>query len=210
MSQLNANIPYTECTIRKEWIGMEDTPGFIFGVKSLINHPLLFHFQTNFGAVVWNLPISAFYHKEGYDALSTDEQKRLSLLESWDCQSSSISVLSFDFLQHKRVDVFCRDGEWRTGVYLFTIDDYPTDPNTVNTGYSADMDSKCFHFITLDDGNFCIQPNNLIRWHNPDFIKPYDKENPPKFKIKADRLSSEDVDMTYAKSPYYIYRAENL
>jgi hypothetical protein len=210
MSQLNANIPYTECTIRKEWMGMEDTPGFIFGVKSLINHPLLFHFQTNFGAVVWNLPISAFYHKEGYDVLSTDEQKRLSLLESWDCQSSAISVLSFHFLQHKRVDVFCRDGQWRSGIYLFTIDDYPTDPNTVNTGYSADMDSKCFHFITLDDGNFCVQPNNLLRWHNPDFIKPYDKENPPKFKIKADRLSSEDVDMTYAKSPYYIYRAENL
>jgi hypothetical protein len=60
----------------------------------------------------------------------------------------------------------------------------------------------------MDCGNFCIQPNNLLRWHNADFVKPYDKESPPKIKINNPRMSSEDVDMTYANSPYYIYRTE--
>lgn len=211
MAQLNANTPYIECKIRKEFIGLEeDLPGFIFGVKSVINYPMLFHFQSNIGAIMWNMPISAFQHQDDYDVLDTNEQKRLSLLESWDCQSNAISVTCFKFLQHKRVDVFCRDGKWRSGIYHFTIDDYETDPNSINVGYSEDLDSKCFHFIELDCGNFCIQPNNLLRWHNADYIKPYEKENPPKIKINNPRMSSEDIDMTYANSPYYIYRPEKI
>ena len=211
MAQLNANTPYIECKIRKEFIGLEeDLPGFIFGVKSVINYPMLFHFQSNIGAIMWNMPISAFQHKDDYDILDANEQKRLSLLESWDCQSNDISTICFKFLQHKRVDVFCRDGKWRSGIYLFTIDDYVSEPNAINVGYSEDLDSKCFHFIELDCGNFCIQPNNLLRWHNADFIKPYEKESPPKIKINNPRMSSEDIDMTYANSPYYIYRPENI
>jgi hypothetical protein len=211
MAQLNANTPYIECKIRKEFVGLEeDLPGFIFGVKSVINYPMLFHFQSKVGAIMWNMPISAFQHKDDYDVLSNNEQKRLSLLESWDCQSNDIATTCFKFLQHKRVDVFCRDGKWRSGIYLFTIDDYVSEPNAINVGYSEDLDSKCFHFIEMDCGNFCIQPNNLLRWHNADFIKPYDKETPPKIKINNPRMSSEDIDMTYANSPYYIYRPEKI
>lgn len=211
MSQLNANIPYIECSIRKEFIGLnENLSGYIFGVKSQINYPLLFHFQSSIGAIFWNIPISGFVHSEEYDRLSDVESKRLTLLQTWDCQSNAISVTCFKFLQHKRVDVFCRDGVWRSGIYHFTIDDYETDPNIINIGYSEDMDSKCYHFIELDCGNFAVQPNNLLRWHNADFIKPYDKDNPPKIKLNNPRLSSEDVDMTYAKSPYYIYRSEKF
>lgn len=210
MAQLNVNIPYTECKIRKEYTGLDyDLSGFIFGAKSQLNYPLLFHFQSEIGAVFWNMPISAFQHKNQYDILDKDEQKRLSLLETWDCQSTAISVTCFKFLQYKRVDVFCRDGLWRSGIYNFTLDDYDTDPNAINVGYSQDMDSKCFHFIELDCGNFAVQPNNLLRWHNADFIKPYNKDNPPKIKLNNPRISSEDIDMTFAKSPYYIYRAEN-
>jgi len=210
MSQLNANTPYIECKIRKEFIGLEeDLSGYIFGVKSVLNYPMMFHFQSSIGAIFWNMPISAFQHHDDYDTISTDEKKRLSILETWDCQSTAIAVTCFKFLQHKRVDVFCRDGVWRSGVYHFTIDDYETDPNTVNVGYSEDTDSKCFHFIKLDCGNFCIPPNNLLRWHNADFIKPYDKNDPPKILLNNPRMSSEDHDLTYANSPYYIYRAEH-
>jgi hypothetical protein len=190
MSQLNANTPYIECKLRKIITGLDyDLSGFIFGVKSIINYPILFHFQSVEGAVVWNMPISAFKWKDDYEIMDEDEQKRLSLLESWDAQSYSISTITFKFLQNKQVDVFCRDGEWRRGIYL---------------------DSKCFHFIQLDNGNFCIQPNNLLRWHNPDFIFPYDKKSPPKFKINNPFMSSEHIDMSYAKSPYYIYRPSDI
>jgi hypothetical protein len=210
MAQLNANIPYVQCNIRKEHTGLDvNLFGYIFGVKSILNHPLLFHFQGENGVVVWNCPISAFFWGDDYDVMSQEEDKRLQLLESWDAQSNGVAVTTFKFLQNKKVDVFCRDKIWRSGEYMFTIDDYVTDENEVGCGYSIDADSKCFHFIILDNGNFCIQPNNLIRWHNPDFIIPYDKNDPPKFKIVSDYNFSEHIDRTYGNSPYFFYTHEN-
>lgn len=210
MAQLNANIPYVACYIRKEFTGLpEDMFGYMFGVKSMLNRPLHFHFQSKIGAMFWNQPISAFVHLENYDVLSNDENIRLSLLESWDCQSNNIAVTTFAFLQNKQVDVFCRDKVWRKGSYLFTIDDYEGDLNEINVGYSNDQDSKCYHFIVLEDGNFCVQPNNLLRWHNPDFIVPYDKENPPKMEIFKEPLTSEKIDRSYGNSPYYFYESHD-
>ena len=209
MAQLNANTPYIQCLIRKEYTGLEkETIGYIFGCKAMLNYPMLFHFQSNFGAVFWNMPISAFCWKEDYDRLNDDEESRLSMLESWDCQSSNIATSCFKFLENKRVDVFCRDKKWREGTYLFTIDDYEEEPNAINVGYSNNMDSKCFHFIELKDGNYCIQPNNLLRWHNADFIKPYDKSSPPKLKVNSEYISSERIDRTYGNSAYYFYGAD--
>lgn len=206
MAQLNANTPYIWCYIRKEITGLErDLEGYIFGVKSMLNYPMLFHFQSEIGAVFWNIPISGFYHLEDYDVLSENEETRLQLLETWDCQSTAIATTCFKFLQHKKVDVFCRDKVWRSGKYHFTIDDYETDVNEINVGYSQDMDSKCYHFIELEDGNFCIQPNNLLRWNNCDFIVPFDKNNPPKIKLNNPLMSSENIDRTYGNSPYYFY-----
>ena len=209
MAQLNANTPYVQAKIRKYHTGAsEDYEGYIFGVKSMLNRPLHFHFLSSIGAIFWNMPISAFYHEDDYDILSESEETRLSLLQTWDCQSNNIAVTTFAFLQNKRVDVRCRDKVWRSGHYLFTIDDYEGDLNELNVGYSNDQDSKCYHFIILEDGNFCVQPNNLLRWHNPDFIVPYDKDNLPKLKINKDQLSSEDIDRTYGNSPYYFYSSD--
>jgi hypothetical protein len=211
MSTLNANIPYTKCYIRNSYIGLGDgvTEGYLFGVKCIINKPLLFHFQSNFGAVFFMQPLSAFVHKENFDLLSDNEQTRLSLLQTWDCQSNFVSVTTFSFLQYKRVDIHCRDGKWRAGKYLFTIDDYHGDLNEINVGYSTDNDSKCYQFIELEDGNYCAHPNNLLRWHNPDFIVPYDKDNIPKLKINSKDFTSEDIDRSYGNSPYYFYNDTN-
>ena len=209
MAQLNANLPYINCFIRNKYIfGPEDnglTDGYSFGVKSMINRPMHFHFQSNFGAVFWQMPISAFVHKEGYDELSEDEQRRLSLLQTWDCQDNDIAVTTFGFLQHRRVDVFCRDRVWRSGKYICTIDDYEGDLNELNIGYANDQDSKCYHLLELDDGNFAIPPNNLLRWHNPDFIVPYPMDNPPKVKIFNNPMTSEDIDRSFGNSPYFFY-----
>lgn len=209
MAQLNANTPNIACFIRKEITGYErHLEGYIFGVKSIMNYPMLFHFQSSIGAIFWNMPIHAFFHTENFDIISTNEQTRLQILQTWDCQSNAIATICFKFLQNKRVDVYCRDKQWRSGKYLFTIDDYHTDVNEINVGYSQDMDSKCYHFIELDNGNFCIHPNNLLRWHNPDFIVPYDKENPPKIKINNPLISSEDIDRSYGNTAYYFYANE--
>lgn len=206
MAQLNVNTPYIKCLLRKEFTGMDkNLEGYIFGAKSLLNYPLLFHFQGSNGAIFWNVSVNYFCHKEDYDRLSEDEETRLQMLESWDCQSNAITATCFKFLENKIVDVFCRDKAWRKGTYVFTLDDYEGEPNQINVGHSNSIDSKCFHFIWLDDGNICLQPNNLCRWHNADFVVPFDKANPPKIKIQKDLIFSENIDRTYGNSPYYFY-----
>lgn len=212
MATLNANLPYTECYVREQYVKPNGTgvmPGYIFGAKAMINRPMHFHFLSSIGAIFWQLPISAFCHREDYDVLSDNEQTRLQLLQTWDCQSNSIAVTTFSFLQNKRVDVHCRDDQWRSGRYICTIDDYDGDPNELNVGYANDQDSKCYQFIQLDDGNYCIQPNNLLRWHNADYIIPYDINNVPKLKVYKDRMYSEDVDRTYGNSAYYFYQQKD-
>lgn len=210
MAQLNANMPYLECYLRKEYTGLdEDLYGYMFGVKAMLNRPLHFHFLSSIGAIFWNVPISGFYHSESYEVFDRGgEEGRLSMLQTWNCQSNDIAVTTFAFLQYKKVDVFCRDGVWREGVYLFTIDDYEGDLNYLNTGYANDQDSKCFHFIQLNNGNYCIHPNNLLRWHDPNFVIPYDKRSPPKIKMPNVQFTCENIDRSYGNSPYYFYTFE--
>ena len=83
MAQLNANIPYVSCFIRNKYIFPKDdgglTEGYIFGCKSMLNRPMHFHFQSCFGANIWQVPISAFCQNKDFDILSSDEKKRQNL-----------------------------------------------------------------------------------------------------------------------------------
>ena len=196
MPQLNANIPYQCCYVRNKLLFNNNdndfTECYIFGVKSIINRPLLFHCQLQNGAVFWSLPISAFVWKKDYVFLGENEQERLSNLQWWDCQSNDISVTCFSYLQNYKVEVISRNNkEWMEGKYLFTIDDYYADLNSLPLGYATDSDSKCFHFIRLNNGNFCVYPNNFCRWHNLNFVDPYETQSPPKYKPNIFDLNSE-------------------
>lgn len=198
MAQLNANIPYIEAFVKDKYLYDDTentnlTPCYIFGVKTIINRPLLFHCQLNNGVVWWSLPLSAFVWKEDFDNLSDDENERLSLLQYWDCQSNDVSVTVFTYLQNYVVDVFNRKKEWYRGKYLFTIDDYYSDNNSLPSGYAIDSNTKCYHIIKLDNGNFGAYPNNYLRWNNLNFCDPYDKNNPPRYKSFNQTFNSEFI-----------------
>jgi len=198
MAQLNANIPYIEGFVRDSYLfndenNKELTPCYIFGVKTIINRPLLFHCQLQNGVVWWSLPLSAFVWKEDFDILADSEEERLSLLQYWDCQSNDVSVTVFTYLQNYIVDVFNRNKDWYRGKYLFTIDDYYSDNNSLPSGYAIDSNTKCYHIIKLDNGNFGAYPNNYLRWNNLNFCDPYDKNNPPKYRTFTKDLNSEFI-----------------
>ena len=198
MAQLNANIPYQKAFVRNCYLfsdtkNKETTPCYMFGVKAMLNRPLTFHCQLNNGAIFWNLPISAFVHKEAYAPMGVPEERLLSYLQWWDCQGSDVAVTVFAYLENHYVD--CRDrlGTWRRGKYLFTIDDYYSDLNALPLGYASDADSKCFHFIELDNGYYCAYPNNFLRWHNLNFVDPYDKNNPPRYRSNRWEMVAENI-----------------
>ena len=198
MAQLNANIPYIESFVKDQYLYDDPnnnnlTPCYIFGVKTIINRPLLFHCQMENGVVWWSLPLSAFVWKKDFDNLSDNENERLSLLQYWDCQSNDVSVTVFTYLQNYTVEVFNRNKEWFRGTYLFTIDDYYSDNNSLPSGYAIDGNTKCYHILKLDNGNFGAYPNNYLRWNNLNFCDPYDKTNPPKYKSFNKVFNSEFI-----------------
>jgi len=160
----------------------ELTPCYVFGVKATINRPLSFHCQLKNGALFWNLPISAFVHKADFEPMGATEQETLSNQLWWDCQSNDISVIVFAYLQGYTVECRARNRKWYRGRYLFSIDGYHADLNHVPVGYASDTDEKVYHFIELDNGNYCAYPNNYLRWHNLNFCDPYDVANPPRYK----------------------------
>ncbi len=203
MAQLNANIPYQKAYVRDAFLYSDFkkktlTECYIFGVKSIINKALGFHIQMRNGAIGWSLPVSALVWKEKFDPLSKDENERLSLLQYWDCQSNGIAVTTFSYLQGYFIDYINRKKNWTRGRYAFTIDDYIADANDVAVGYSVDSDSKCYHFLELEDGNYCVSPNNYLKCENLNFCDPYDKKKPPRY-----RPFSIDMKCEYIKSKKY-------
>lgn len=210
MSSLNANIPYINCYVRESFLYQNNQDSlrevYIFGVKAQMNRPLLFHCQLDNGAVWWSLPISAFVHKKDFERMGDTELERLQNLEVWDCESNDIAVTTFSYLQHKKVEIRTVQKQWYLGTYLFTIDNYDGDLNSLDVGYANDTDAKCFHIIQLDNGNYAAYPNNMLRWHNPNHAIPFDKENPPKYKPRQDIICCEQRDKYSAgKDSLYHY-----
>jgi hypothetical protein len=195
MATLNANIPYQRCLVRNEYLFNFEktgtTPCYLFGIKSTLNHPMRFHCQIDNGALFWSLPISAFVWKTPFEKMGSTEQKRLSNLQWWDCQSNDIAITCFSFLEGYKADYRSRNKRWHKGTYLFSIDNYFADLNQAPLGYAADPDSKIYHFLQLDNGNYCLSPNNYLRWHNKNFVDPYDLKNPPRYKASDFGLRAE-------------------
>ena len=205
MAQLNANTPYINVFVKNSFLerstSKERTEGYIFGVKSQLNRPFMFHVQLKNGAIFWSIPLTAiqWQDKELDEMLISD-------LQIWDCQSNDLSVTKFAFLEHKEVDVRLTNGKWLKGNYVFTIDNYEGDLNYLNTGYSGHPDEKVYHVIQLENGYFGLYPNNHLRWHNKDFIKAYDINNPPKYKPFQETLSCEKRGLTTSESEEYFYK----
>jgi hypothetical protein len=190
----NTNIPYQNCYVRdcflyNDLTNSDLTECYIFGAKAIMNRPIGFHCQTVNGAVFFSLPISAFVHSKDFEVISKDENKRLSLLSWWDTQGELISSTVFTYLEGYPVDFMNRNKEWRRGRYLFTLDDISI--NGIGYATPSDADSKCHHFIKLDNGNYCLSPNNFLRWHNLNFVTPYELNSPPAYHRAEFDLRSE-------------------
>jgi len=187
---MNKNIPYIECFVRDAFLfsdfdNKDLTPCYAFGVKTLINKPLTFIVQLNNGAVFQNLPIHSLVHRKDFISPATSEKELLSILQYWNMQSSSAEVITYSYLEGYTVDCYNRNKQWMRGTYLFTIDDYYADANSLKVGYANDTDSKSFNIIKLVNGFFAAYPNNFLRFHNLNFVDAFPKESPPKYKANV-------------------------
>jgi len=189
MAHLNANIPPQKVFVRKEYLydfnqGFgEYEEGWLFGVCSIAGRAILFHVLIDNGAVYYRLPISAFCKKPC-------EYKQLETLECWDAFSYELAVIEYRFLRHMTVEALLKDKTKQTGTYLFTIDFMASDPNILDCSLvETPGEHKCAHFIELDTGQFCLQPNNRLLFRDASLATEKKKID---YKIQSKKYFSEE------------------
>jgi hypothetical protein len=192
MAHIVANLPIVKCFVRKEflydfekghgelvpcwWISIKSLRGQAFRIEAYLNE---------YGALYDKLPLHAFCWKP-IDGTPLP----LDYLQLWDSLSYDITVIKKAQLQSMKCKIKLKDGNWVYGEYMFTVDSAHSDFNTLDTGFSEDVeDHKSYNFVKLDNGQFAAQPNNrmivLEPSSNPKELKM------PDFKVATKRWSVE-------------------
>lgn len=195
MSYLIANIPPVEVLVDKRFLydWQTDGEGKLLGdgewekghwvtVKSVPNRALLFEtYIDRFGAVYDKLPIHAFRWRP---VEANDTPLPLDFLQLWDCLSYNISVIQKRVLEGCKTIIGLKDGKQIVGEYLFTIDTCHSESNEVDVWWSNNpAEHKSYNICKLENGQFCAQPNNRVRWVQPS--RKNDLESIPYFRYST-------------------------
>ncbi len=154
----NVNLPkHIYAKLRTEFRNNQKpgTEGFVdcvvFGAESLPNQTLGFHILTDEGMLYSQVPI------HGLCWLEDAPNRSLQELSNWDCFGLTLTVIEYEYLTGCELEYQTERGEILKGRYICTFD-------FVDNGYSNYPEQhKHFHFVALDEGNFCLAPNNRLR-----------------------------------------------
>jgi hypothetical protein len=167
MSCLITNLPATKVWVRKEYLrDLKDGHGeFVEGVwvsaKSIPGRA--FYFETylpEYAAMFDKLPISAFVSSPETPEVDMD----LPNLQFWNCMDYGVRSIVKQHVSTMDFEVYTRNYGFLKGKYLFTLDNYHVDPDIIDTNVSEVPDEhKSHNCIMLENGQFCLYPNNRMR-----------------------------------------------
>jgi hypothetical protein len=197
---LNSNIPSFKAFVRKSHFTKkpeefhEFINVYVFGIQSLTGKILTFHVMTDDGMMRSRVPLSEIFKK-----IPTKDIP-FNFKQLWDCFSTNVSVIEYEFLTSHRAQIVLRDGSKVWGTYLFTVDWY-------DNPYSDEpSDYKCGHIFEGDDGYLLCQPNNRIFWKDSNWVTKKIPSDLKQFKVdteihsvenQSDRWVTEDTDSFY-------------
>ena len=167
MAELICNLPSEDVWVRKEYLrDHQDGHGeFVAGVwvsaKSIPGRA--FYFETylpEYGALFDKLPISAFLHKKE----TPEPDLPLNNLQFWNCMDYGVVSVYKQFIGSMDFEVLSRDHGTLTGSYVCTMDNYHSDINAIDYSTSeTPAEHKSHNLLALDNGQFCLYPNNRMR-----------------------------------------------
>jgi hypothetical protein len=189
------SIPPLKCFVRREFLtGNPDhagqyEKGVAVSVRSIPGSCALFQVLLENGALRDKLPIHAIHDWEHEHVYPFHH------LQLWNSFSANFSIVEINFLSGLRVSVRMKDNTWAEGIYLWTMQWGPDYTNGADITLAIHPEEhKSGHFIALDCGEFAIQPNNRLRWHEPSHVtKPFPER--PDYVVNEDEWNCE----AYAK-----------
>ena len=126
------------------------------------------------------LPISAFVS----EPKTPNPDMNLPNLQFWNCMDYGVMTIDKKFIGSMDFECYTRDHGPQRGSYVCTIDNYHHDPDYVDYATSENpAEHKSHNLIQLDNGQFCLYPNNRLRIYD-NSLTP-EKPKTPDFKVST-------------------------
>jgi hypothetical protein len=126
------------------------------------------------------LPISAFVSKPVTPKLDMD----LPNLQFWNCMDYNVTAIHKQFIGSMDFEVLTRDFGVVKGIYICTLDNYHNSPDIIDYSTSETPEEhKSFNLLQLDNGQYCLYPNNRMRIYD-NSLTP-EKPKMPDFKVST-------------------------
>jgi hypothetical protein len=187
MPELICNLPAEKVWVRREYLrDLQDGHGeFVEGVwitaKSIAGRA--FYFETylpEYGAMFDKLPISAFLSKP----VTPELDMNLPNLQFWNCMDYNVTAIYKQFIGSMDFEVLTRDFGIVKGTYVCTLDNYHNQPDVIDYSTSEiPEEHKSFNLLQLDNGQYCLYPNNRMRIYD-NSLTP-EKPKMPDFKVST-------------------------
>ena len=187
MPELICNLPAEKVWVRKEYLrDLQDGHGeFVEGVwvtaKSIAGRA--FYFETylpEYGALFDKLPISAFLSEPVTPKLDMN----LPNLQFWNCMDYNVTAIHKQFIGSMDFEVLTRDFGIVKGTYICTLDNFHNQPDVIDYSTSEiPEEHKSFNLLELNNGQYCLYPNNRMRIYD-NSLTP-EKPKMPDFKVST-------------------------
>lgn len=187
MTQLICNLPNQKVYVRNEYLydhekgHGEFTEGHWVSAKSLPGRAFYFEtFLPEYGALYDKLPISAFVS----EPKTPTPDMSLENLQFWNCMDYGVTAVYKQFIGSMDFEVLTRDHGIIHGIYICTLDNYHASADEVDYSTSEiPAEHKSFNLLELDNGQYCLYPNNRMRVYDNSLTPKEPKM--PDFKVST-------------------------
>jgi len=187
MTQLICNLPSLKVYVRNEYLydhekgHGEFTEGHWVSAKSLPGRAFYFEtFLPKYGALYDKLPISAFV----LEPKTPTPDMSLENLQFWNCMDYGVTAVYKQFIGSMDFEVLTRDHGIMHGIYICTLDNYHASADEVDYSTSEiPAEHKSFNLLELDNGQYCLYPNNRMRVYDNSLTPKEPKM--PDFKVST-------------------------
>lgn len=187
MTQLICNLPNQKVYVRNEYLydhekgHGEFTEGHWVSAKSLPGRAFYFEtFLPEYGALYDKLPISAFVS----EPKTPTPDMSLENLQFWNCMDYGVTAVYKQFIGSMDFEVLTRDHGIIHGGYICTLDNYHASADEVDYSTSEiPEEHKSFNLLELDNGQYCLYPNNRMRVYDNSLTPKEPKM--PDFKVST-------------------------
>ena len=136
------------------WVSAKSIPGSAFYFET---------FLPKYGALFDKLPISAFLSMERTPKTDMD----LPNSQFWNCMDYNVVAIHKQFIGSMDFEVYTRDFGIQKGRYICTLDNYHGDENVIDYSTAEQPEEhKSFNLLQLDNGQYCLYPNNRMRLYD--------------------------------------------